>query len=124
MAEQENKDIFYTKDLSWDTYKLRKVLLENISKFGVDFDKNGKIDLSTLPDAIGFVANYLSKAKYNWKRHNAIYIYNHSNIYCGYIIVLRNELKRKCLKRKSSFETFSIKEYSSNTTEKDKNKSY
>lgn len=43
----------------------------NISKFGVDFDGNGHIDLMNSPvDAIGSIANYLSKQ--GWQRGQPI----------------------------------------------------
>ncbi|MFI8067106.1 lytic murein transglycosylase, partial [Acinetobacter baumannii] len=43
----------------------------NISKYGVDFDGNGHIDLrNSAEDAIGSIANYL--AKQGWQRDQPI----------------------------------------------------
>lgn len=124
LSKQENKDIFSYKGSFMGAYELPQSLLENVSKFRIDFDNNGKIDLSTIPDAIGFIANYLSKAGYKLDRYGAIYAYNHSGIYCDYIIALGNELKQEYLKRNSLFNKLTIKEHSFYKAEKDKTEVY
>ncbi len=50
----------------------------SIRKYGVDFDKDGKIDLRESPsDAIGSIANYL--ARHGWKRGEPIVFPAHLN---------------------------------------------
>ncbi|MBN1894031.1 lytic murein transglycosylase [bacterium] len=55
-----------------------------------DGDKDGNIDLSSWPDAIFSVANYLKEfgqyGRTNAKRRKAIYSYNHSNTYVDGVI--------------------------------------
>lgn len=120
LSEQEGKDIFSYKGSFMGAYEWPQSLLENISRFGVDLDSNGRIDLSTLPDAIGFIANYLAKAGYRLNRYGSIYSYNHSHTYCDYIIALGNALKSESHKRHKLFDELFIREVPFYTAEKDK----
>lgn len=75
--------LIIARELSWNYDELKgsyagaigitQFMPSNIKKFAVDFDGDGKIDLVTnKTDAIGSVANYLSKV--GWKRNDPIAI--------------------------------------------------
>ncbi len=69
----------------------------NISRFGVDGDKDGKIDLFMIGDAAASVANYLYKSGWRPGLNNAQQVevikkYNKSNAYANTILYLANEL--------------------------------
>ncbi|NOZ87254.1 MAG: hypothetical protein GXP49_13500 [Deltaproteobacteria bacterium] len=68
----------------------------SIRRFGVDADRDGKVDLSTWPDAVMSCANYLKK--YGWqkggplkrgsKNYRAVLKYNPSHHYAGVVAEL------------------------------------
>lgn len=67
--------------------------------FGYDGDRNGKVDLFSLPDAIFSVANFLKKN--GWENHSiekkksALFAYNRSQSYVNYILELSSRIKNK-----------------------------
>lgn len=70
----------------------------NILSFGVDGDKDGRIDLFTHPDAILSVARYLKH--YGWKpgiseaaAYRVLLHYNYSRYYAKTLLTLRKKLK-------------------------------
>ncbi|MCL6500613.1 MAG: lytic murein transglycosylase [Candidatus Pacearchaeota archaeon] len=120
LSKQENKEVFSYKGSFMGAYEWPQSLPENISKFGVDFDDDGKIDLSTLPDAIGFIANYLAQAGYKKDRYGAFYAYNPSNIYCDYLIALGDALETEYNKRQKRFGILLLRECPKSQAERDK----
>ena len=72
----------------------------SILHYGVDFDKNGKIDLfNSIPDAIGSVANYLSKSGWIKDNYIAMKVKNPKNAKLDYsginLLYTVNQLKLK-----------------------------
>lgn len=70
----------------------------NIEAFGIDGDRDGRIDLFTPVDAMHSVANYLSK--HGWssnagKSHQLqiIYTYNHDYTYAQNVLTVANQIK-------------------------------
>lgn len=56
----------YAGALGWPQF-----MPSNVNKFGVDYDRNGRVDLIDSPiDAIGSIANYLNK--HGWQRGQGI----------------------------------------------------
>ena len=90
--------LLIARELGWNYDELKgsyagaigitQFMPSNIKKFAVDFDGDGKIDLVTNKiDAIGSVANYLSKA--GWKRNDPVAVQVSMNGPKGKTMVLR-----------------------------------
>ncbi|KAA0257970.1 lytic murein transglycosylase [Deferribacter autotrophicus] len=76
----------------------------NVIKYGIDFNKNGKIDIiKEIPDAIGSVANYLHKFGWNYKKPTAIKVNNAKKS------LLNRWMTVKILKRKGVSFPFQLK---------------
>ena len=70
----------------------------NIPAYAVDGDKDGRIDLFNLDDAVCSIANYLKK--HGWKnslgkeaRRKVIYRYNHSYVYADTVLAIADGVK-------------------------------
>ncbi len=120
LSKKENRDVFSYKGSFMAALEIPQSLPVNVPIYGVDFDNDGKIDLATVPDAIGFVANYLSKAGFGWSKRRAIYSYNHSESYCDYIIALAKPLEKEWLRRKGLWDKYMIKDYAYSSASADK----
>jgi membrane-bound lytic murein transglycosylase B len=71
----------------------------NISLYGIDGDRDGRIDLFTKTDALYSIANYLNK-KGGWTcgigredQRRAIYSYNHSRVYVETVLAIADKIK-------------------------------
>ena len=65
----------------------------NLVPYGADGNRDGVVDLFTVPDAVASLSNYLKK--HGWKsgsgraaQHKVIKSYNHSNMYANTILAL------------------------------------
>lgn len=78
----------------------------NVTRYGVDFDGNGRVDLNTWPDALASAANYLSSNGYRAGAPftpdsaigRSIHAYNHSDDYVRVILDLRAEILKAAAK--------------------------
>ncbi|MFH1758159.1 MAG: lytic murein transglycosylase [Pseudomonadota bacterium] len=71
----------------------------NIFSFGVDADRDGRIDLFSTTDALHSIANYLRshgwKCRMNRKsQHRVILAYNHSPVYVNTVLAVAEKLKK------------------------------
>lgn len=71
----------------------------NISLYGIDGDRDGRIDLFTRTDALYSIASYLSK-RGGWtcknsrdEQRRAIYSYNHSRVYVETVLAVADKIK-------------------------------
>ncbi|MGA2330993.1 MAG: lytic murein transglycosylase [Syntrophales bacterium] len=69
-----------------------------ISVYGVDADRDGRVNLFSEPDALYSMANYLRS--HGWRchmsakrQHRVILAYNHSNIYADTVLTVAKKLK-------------------------------
>ncbi|MGA1846491.1 lytic murein transglycosylase [Deferribacter abyssi] len=85
----------------------------NIIKYGIDFNKNNKIDIiNEIPDAIASVANYLHRFGWNYKKPTAIKVKNvNKSILNKWITIkiLKQKGVRFPLKVKSNYKVKIIK---------------
>lgn len=71
----------------------------NIPYYGADGNKDGVIDLFTVPDAVASLSNYLvkhgwNKAKTRTQRHKVIKTYNRIDIYANTILTLAESIRK------------------------------
>ena len=71
-----------------------------ISMYGIDADRDGRVNLFSEPDALYSMANYL--CSHGWrcgmttkKQYRVIMAYNHSNIYADTVMGVARKLKQK-----------------------------
>lgn len=98
IAQQNKLNIFNIKGSIAGAFGLPQFLPQSYLKFGVDGNKNGRISLFEMPDAIYSVANYLSKN--GWTRNasseakrKAIWAYNHSDPYIDTVWKIHNHFR-------------------------------
>jgi len=72
--------------------------------YGVDADKDGRIDLFVKTDALHSIANYLRE--HGWgcqmdraSQHRVVYAYNHSDVYANTVLAVADKLKAKPKKK-------------------------
>jgi len=83
---------------------LPQFLPGNVFRYGVDADRNGKVDLLSPPDAILSVANYLQS--HGWHQLNiprneqraVIWNYNHSKPYVDTVLAMAKALDKEIIK--------------------------
>ena len=84
----------YTLKGSWaGAFGIPQFMPSSYTAYAVDGNDNGKIDITTIPDAIASVANYLYKNGWRGnltesKKRKAIWRYNHSHHYVNLILKL------------------------------------
>lgn len=98
IARKNKLNIFNIKGSIAGAFGLPQFLPSSYLKFAVDGDRNGKVSLFEVPDAIYSVANYLSH--HGWIRNasseakrQAIWAYNHSNPYIDTVWKIHNHFK-------------------------------
>ena len=93
-----NIDMFSIRGSIFGAIGLCQFMPSNALKFGVDYDKDGRVDLFSRADALASMANYLRY--YGWKRDLAhgrqmkvIMHYNHSTPYARTVIEVAKKVK-------------------------------
>ena len=88
------------KGSPFGAFGLCQFVPSSVLRFGIDYDRNGKIDLFTLEDALASMANYL--VKNGWHRGmskeealRCILTYNHSRPYAKTIIEVASILEKR-----------------------------
>jgi membrane-bound lytic murein transglycosylase B len=96
-ATMNKKDILKIKGSIFGAIGLCQFMPTNILKLGVDFDKDGYIDVFSKADALASMANYLkfygwsNKLSYKQKR-KVIMHYNHSRPYANTVLKVAERL--------------------------------
>ncbi len=97
-ATLNNMDIFSIRGSIFGAIGLCQFMPSNALKFGVDYDKDGKVDLFSPADALASMANYLKY--YGWRQDLAmdrqlkvIMHYNHSTPYARTVIKVAEKVK-------------------------------
>lgn len=93
-----NIDIFSIKGSIFGAIGLCQFMPSNALKFGVDYDKDGRVDLFSPADALASMANYLRY--YGWtdnlpwdRQMKVIMHYNHSTPYARTVIKVAKKVK-------------------------------
>jgi len=96
-AQQNKLDLFKIKGSIFGAIGLCQFMPSNALKFGVDYNRDGKVDLFDPADAIASMANYLRY--YGWrgklgykKKMRVIMHYNHSKPYARTVIKVAEEV--------------------------------
>ncbi len=96
-ARQNNLDILSIKGSIFGAIGLCQFMPSNALRFGVDFDKDHKVDLFCLPDASASMANYLKR--HGWKRGltqkekvKVLLSYNYSRPYANSVLKVASKL--------------------------------
>ncbi len=94
-----NIDIFSIRGSIFGAIGLCQFMPSNALRFGVDYDKDGKVDLFSPGDALASMANYLQF--YGWKpnlrKKNQIKVikhYNHSTPYAKTVLEVARKVKQ------------------------------
>lgn len=97
-ANLNNLDILSMKGSIFGAIGLCQFMPSNALRFGVDYDKDGKVDLFSTADALASMANYLKY--YGWKQDLArsrqlkvIMHYNHSTPYAKTVIKVAEKVR-------------------------------
>jgi len=98
-SELNGLDIHKIRGSIFGAIGLCQFMPSNALKFGVDFDKDGKVDLFDPADAVASMANYLRF--YGWKSHihpkvqiKVIKHYNHSTPYAKTVLKVAEKVKQ------------------------------
>ena len=97
-ASLNNMDIFSIKGSIFGAIGLCQFMPSNALKFGVDYDRDGRVNLFSTADALASMANYLRY--YGWKQDIArsrqirvIMHYNHSTPYARTVIKVAEKVR-------------------------------
>ncbi len=97
-AKLNNLDLLSMKGSIFGAIGLCQFMPSNALRFGVDYDKDGKVDLFSTADAVASMANYLKY--YGWKEDLAmnrqlkvIMHYNHSTPYAKTVIKVAEKVR-------------------------------
>lgn len=103
IAKENQFDVFSVNGSTAGAFGLPQFLPSSYLRFGVDENKDGKVDLFSEADAIASVANYLKNhgwGKSEKNKRSAIYGYNHSQKYVDAVVAYAKELKKKTNSKK------------------------
>ncbi len=97
-TELNNLDIHTLKGSIFGAIGLCQFMPSNALRFGVDYDRDGKVDLFSPPDALASMANYLRF--YGWQANMAdsrqmkvIMHYNHSRPYARTVLKVAKQVR-------------------------------
>jgi membrane-bound lytic murein transglycosylase B len=72
----------------------------NVFSYGVDGDRDGRIDPFSTPDALHSIANYLRG--HGWRKdldregqHRVIFEYNHSTVYANTVLAIAEKIRKR-----------------------------
>ncbi|MDO8516275.1 MAG: lytic murein transglycosylase [bacterium] len=98
IADKNGLDLYETKGSIASAIGIPQFIPASWSRWAVDGDNDGRIDLFTPPDAIVSIANYFYV--HGWgvtdqERKDAVYSYNHSHRYVAAVIAYAEEVKNR-----------------------------
>lgn len=98
LADRDSLDPMSIRGSIYGAIGLSQFMPSNIFTYGVDADKDGRIDLFAKPDALHSIGNYLQK--HGWKREvdsrnqqRIIFAYNHSTVYANTVLAIAEKLR-------------------------------
>ena len=98
LAEQDGVDPLGIKGSIYGAIGLCQFMPSNVFTYGVDADRDGRINPFAKTDALHSIANYLRG--HGWrpgmdrdKQHGVIFDYNHSTVYANTVLAIADKLK-------------------------------
>ena len=98
IALNSNRSLFHFKGSYAGAFGIPQFLPSSYLKWGYDSDNNGSVNLFLFPDAIYSTANYLKahgwqKGLHHKSNQDAVWEYNHSQIYVDTIFKVANRVR-------------------------------
>ncbi len=100
LAERDGADPLGIRGSIYGAIGLCQFMPSNVFAFGVDADRDGRIDPFAKTDALCSIANYLRG--HGWRpkmerneQHSVIFDYNHSTVYANTVLAISDKLKER-----------------------------
>lgn len=100
LAERDGADPLAIRGSIYGAIGLCQFMPTNVFAYGVDADRDGRIDPFAKADALCSIANYL--CNHGWRpgmdqseQHKVIFGYNHSTVYANTVLAIADKLKSK-----------------------------
>jgi membrane-bound lytic murein transglycosylase B len=100
LADRDGVDPLGIRGSIYGAIGLCQFMPSNIFTYGVDADRDGRIDPFTKTDALHSIANYLRG--HGWRpgmdrsgQHRVIFDYNHSTVYVNTVLAVADKLKHQ-----------------------------
>ena len=104
LAERDGVDPLGIRGSIYGAIGLCQFMPSNIFTYGVDADRDGRIDPFSKTDALHSIANYLRR--HGWRpgmdrdgQHRIIFVYNHSTVYANTVLAVAEKLKDRSRSR-------------------------
>jgi len=99
LSRQKKIDLLNLKGSWAGAFGMPQFIPSSFEKYGIDWEKDGKVNLNKLPDAAASAANYLRAHGWKKKMNHAralkvIKRYNHSQPYADTILEISKQLKK------------------------------
>jgi membrane-bound lytic murein transglycosylase B len=98
LAERDGLDPLGIRGSIYGAIGLCQFMPSNVFLYGVDADRDGRVDPFAKTDALHSIANYLRG--HGWRpgmdrdgRHRVIFAYNHSTVYANTVLAVAEKLK-------------------------------
>jgi membrane-bound lytic murein transglycosylase B len=98
LADRDGIDPLGIRGSIYGAIGLCQFMPSNVFSFGVDADRDGRIDPFAKPDALHSIANYLRG--HGWRKgidregqHRVIFDYNHSTIYANTVLAIADKIR-------------------------------
>ncbi len=98
LADQNGLDPISIRGSIYGAIGLCQFMPSNIFSYGVDADRDGRVDLFAKPDALHSIANYLRG--HGWRpdldregQQRVIFAYNHSTVYANTVLAVAERLR-------------------------------
>lgn len=98
LADQDGFDPLEIRGSIYGAIGLCQFMPSNVFSYGVDADRDGRINLFARTDALHSIANYLRG--HGWRpgmdrddKHRVIFDYNHSTVYANTVLAVAEKLK-------------------------------
>jgi membrane-bound lytic murein transglycosylase B len=99
-AGRESIDPLGIRGSMYGAIGLCQFMPSNVFSYGVDADRDGRIDPFSKPDALHSIANYLRG--HGWRKdldregqHRVIFEYNHSTIYANTVLAIAEKMRQR-----------------------------
>jgi membrane-bound lytic murein transglycosylase B len=104
LAERNNIDPLEVRGSIYGAIGLCQFMPSNVFAYGVDADRDGRIDPFAKRDALHSIANYLHRHGWHPKmarneQRRIIFDYNHSTVYANTVLAIADKLKGRIRKR-------------------------
>jgi membrane-bound lytic murein transglycosylase B len=98
LADQDSLDPLEIRGSIYGAIGMCQFMPSNVFSYGVDADRDGRINLFAKTDALHSIANYLRG--HGWRpgmdrdgKHQVIFSYNHSTVYANTVLAIAEKLK-------------------------------